>query len=282
MIGEKAADHILGKGMLPPANEPITSPQLGNQPAMIGEDHAEARPGDVLHPPHGEPGTGELHRSLDWKGRSGPPRGSGGRPADDGGIAATIGQPSWVVWIVSILMGFIQSFVYAEIAGLYPHKSGGASVYGAAAWLPYSRFVAPISIWANWLAWSPVLTLATSLAAGYIMASLFAPDAAIMAWQIKLVDLGFVRPAHLRINAVSLIATGFLLLTFVLQHGGAARAAHAQKILGLVCLAPLILVGLIPVFTGNLPRDHLFRCCPCCAMRRAPGSAVGTAMASCS
>jgi hypothetical protein len=99
-----------------------------------------------------------------------------------------------VVWIVSILMGFIQSFVYAEIAGLYPHKSGGASVYGAAAWLPYSRFVAPISIWANWLAWSPVLTLATSLAAGYIMASLFAPDAAIMAWQIKLVDLGFVRP----------------------------------------------------------------------------------------
>jgi hypothetical protein len=118
----------------------------------------------------------------------------GGCPAHHGGIAATIGQPSWVVWIVSILMGFIQSFVYAEIAGLYPHKSGGASVYGAAAWLPYSRFVAPISIWANWLAWSPVLTLATSLAAGYIMASLFAPDAAIMAWQIKLVDLGFVRP----------------------------------------------------------------------------------------
>jgi hypothetical protein len=37
---------------------------------MIGEDItlAEARPGDVLHPPHGEPGTGELHRSLDWKG----------------------------------------------------------------------------------------------------------------------------------------------------------------------------------------------------------------------
>ncbi|MEY4376064.1 MAG: hypothetical protein RJB26_614, partial [Pseudomonadota bacterium] len=36
---------------------------------MIGEDHdlGVARPGDVLHPPKGEPGTGELHRTLDWK-----------------------------------------------------------------------------------------------------------------------------------------------------------------------------------------------------------------------
>ncbi|MCW1985090.1 UNVERIFIED_ORG: amino acid transporter [Sphingomonas sp. R1F5B] len=234
---------------------------------MIGEDPAMTSAITLAAP------AGELHRSLDWKGAF---WASSGVPAGVlltmGGIAATIGQPSWVVWIASILMGFIQSFVYAEIAGLYPHKSGGASVYGAAAWLPYSRFVAPISIWANWLAWSPVLTLATSLAAGYIMASLFAPDAAIMAWQIKLVDLGFVRPGlSLRINAVSLIATAFLLLTFALQHGGAARAAHAQKILGLVCLAPLILVGLIPVFTGNLPREHLFPLLP--MLRDAAGHA---------
>ncbi|WP_062788231.1 APC family permease [Novosphingobium capsulatum] len=234
---------------------------------MIGEDPAMTSAITLAAP------AGELHRSLDWKGAF---WASSGVPAGVlltmGGIAATIGQPSWVVWIASILMGFIQSFVYAEIAGLYPHKSGGASVYGAAAWLPYSRFVAPISIWANWLAWSPVLTLATSLAAGYIMASLFAPDAAIMTWQIKLVDLGFVRPGlSLRINAVSLIATAFLLLTFALQHGGAARAAQAQKILGLVCLAPLILVGLIPVITGNLPREHLFPLLP--MLRDAAGHA---------
>lgn len=180
-----------------------------------------------------------------------------------GGIAATIGQPSWVVWIVSILMGFIQSFVYAEIAGLYPHKSGGASVYGAAAWLPYGKFIAPISVWCNWLAWSPVLALGTSLGAGYVMASLFAPDAAINSWEIHLFDLGFVREGlHLRINAVSLIATGFLLLTFALQHHGAARAATAQKILGLVCLSPLVLVGLVPLITGDMPTQNLFPLLP--------------------
>ena len=233
---------------------------------MIGEDHdiALASPADLTGPPHGDLAAGELHRTLDWKGAF---WASSGVPAGVlltmGGIAATIGQPSWVVWIVSILMGFTQSFVYAEIAGLYPHKSGGASVYGAAAWLPYSKFVAPISVWCNWLAWSPVLALGTSLGAGYVMASLFAPTAAFNTWQIKLLDLGFVRDGlSLRVNAVSLIATGFLFLTFMLQHHGAARAAFAQKILGLICLAPLILVGLVPLLTGDMPRQNLLPLLP--------------------
>ncbi len=180
-----------------------------------------------------------------------------------GGIATIIGQPSWVVWMASILMGFVQSFVYAEIAGLYPHKSGGASVYGAAAWLPYGKFIAPVSVWCNWLAWSPVLALGTSLGAGYVMASLFPPDAAINLWKINLLDLGFIRSGlHLRVNMVSVIAAGFLLLTFVLQHHGVARAAAAQRILGLVCLSPLILVGLVPIITGDLPSNHLFPLLP--------------------
>ncbi|MFC0590679.1 APC family permease [Novosphingobium aquiterrae] len=206
----------------------------------------------------------QLRRQLDWKDAF---WASSGVPAGVlltmGGIATVIGQPSWVIWIASIFMGFIQSFVYAEIAGLYPNKSGGASVYGAAGWLPYGKFIAPISVWCNWLAWSPVLALGTSLGAGYVMASLFAPDAAIRTWQIQLFDLGFVRNGlTLRINLVSIIGAAFLLLTFALQHHGAAKAANFQKVLGLLCMAPLLLVGLVPLLTGDLPRDHLFPLLP--------------------
>ena len=206
----------------------------------------------------------QLRRQLDWKDAF---WASSGVPAGVlltmGGIATVIGQPSWVIWIASILMGFTQSFVYAEIAGLYPNKSGGASVYGAAGWLPYGKFIAPISVWCNWLAWSPVLALGTSLGAGYVMASLFAPDAAIRTWQLELIDLGIVREGlHLRLNLVSIIGTLFLLLTFALQHHGAAKAANFQKILGLVCMAPLLLVGLVPFLTGDLPREHLFPLLP--------------------
>lgn len=205
-----------------------------------------------------------LHRELNWQGAfwaiSGVPAGV---LLTMGGVATVIGQPAWIVWIASVLMGFVQSFVYAEIAGLYPHKSGGASVYGAAAWLPYSKFVAPISVWCNWLAWSPVLALGTSLAAGYVVTSLFPQHAAINQWRVELVDLSFVRPGlTLRINLVSIIAAGFLLVTFFLQHHGAARAARAQKILALVCLSPLVFVGLMPFITGDLPSDRLFPLLP--------------------
>jgi len=219
------------------------------------------RPVDSVAPSHS---SARLHRELDWRGAfwaiSGVPAGV---LLTVGGVATVIGQPAWVVWIVSVLMGFMQSFVYAEIAGLYPHKSGGASVYGAAAWLRYSKFVAPISVWCNWLAWSPVLALGTSLAAGYVVTSLFPAHAAINQWQIRLLDLGFVRPGlTLRINAVSIIATGFLLVTFFLQHHGAARAARAQKALAIVCLTPLVLVGLMPFLTGDLPSERLFPLLP--------------------
>ena len=206
----------------------------------------------------------QLRRQLDWKDAF---WASSGVPAGVlltmGGIATVIGQPSWVIWIASIFMGFIQSFIYAEIAGLYPNKSGGASVYGAAGWLPYGKFIAPISVWCNWLAWSPVLALGTSLAAGYVMASLFPADAAIRTWQLQLLDLGFIRDGlTMRINFVALIGAAFLLLTFALQHHGAARAANFQKVLGLVCMLPLLLVGLVPLLTGDLPRDHLFPLLP--------------------
>ncbi len=206
----------------------------------------------------------QLQRQLDWKDAF---WASSGVPAGVlltmGGIATMIGQPSWVIWIASILMGFVQSFVYAEIAGLYPNKSGGASVYGAAGWLPYGKFIAPISVWCNWLAWSPVLALGTSLGAGYVMASLFPADAAIRQWQFDLLPLNFVREGlHLRVNLVSIIATGFLLLTFALQHHGAARAAHFQRILGIACMLPLLLVGIVPLISGDLPRENLFPILP--------------------
>src|SRR5215470_15822692 len=111
-----------------------------------------------------------LKRAIDWKGAFWV---ASGVPAlvvfSIGGIAGTVGIPAYAVWICSMLMGFVQSFTYAEIAGLFPNKSGGASVYGAAAWLKYSKFIAPLSVWCNWFAWTPVLSLGSAIAAGYIM-----------------------------------------------------------------------------------------------------------------
>jgi amino acid transporter len=121
-----------------------------------------------------EQGSGQMVRALDWKGAFWV---AAGVPPlvlfSIGGIAGTTGKLAFLVWIISMVMGFLQSFTYAEMAGMFGNKSGGTSVYGATAWLRYSKLIAPLSVWCNWFAWSPVLSLGCAIAAGYILNALF-------------------------------------------------------------------------------------------------------------
>lgn len=208
--------------------------------------------------------TATLERGIDWTGAfwvaSGVP------PLvlfSIGSVAATVGKLSWIVWTASIAMGFVQSFTYAEIAGLFPNKSGGASVYGAIAWVRYSKLVAPISVWCNWFAWSPVLAIGSGLAAGYILSGLFAPDSVVNTWQLTLLDLSAVKSGlTLRINAVFILGAAILLSVKTIQDGGILRAANTTKILGISALVPLLLIGITPIITGDLVQSHFFPLVP--------------------
>jgi amino acid transporter len=185
-----------------------------------------------------------LERGIDWTGAfwvaSGVP------PLvlfSIGAVAATVGKLSWIIWTASIAMGFIQSFTYAEIAGLFPNKAGGTSIYGAIGWVRYGKLIAPISVWCNWFAWSPVQATGSALAAGYILSGLFAPDAMINTWQFTLLDLGFLKTGlSLRINAVFVLGAVILLAVKFVQDGGILRSANTTKILGISAMIPLLLV----------------------------------------
>ena len=202
-----------------------------------------------------------------------------------GGIAGTVGTPAYAVWAVSMLMGFIQSFTYAEIAGLFPNKSGGASVYGAAAWLRYSKLIAPLSVWCNWFAWTPVLSLGTAIAAGYILQMMEpAPSAdAIAAYIAQQAAAGVtvddaaasaaLTPLHswtLYSDTISFFGTdvGFslnwtfwigailMLLAFAIQHRGILGTAKVQTVIGLVIVIALFIVGVVPFFNGNFHAEN--------------------------
>ena len=204
-------------------------------------------------------GGGNLQRSIGWKDAFWM---ASGVPAlvlfSIGGIAATIGNPSWVIWMLSVTFGFLQAFVYAEIAGLFPNKSGGASIYGAAAWVRYSKIIAPLSVWCNWLAWTPVLAIGGGLAAGYVLTSFFGAESAINAWEVTLLNLDFLNEGlTLRINAVSIVGSAILLCVFIAQHKGISAAAKLQTIIGLAVLIPLLIVGIVPLLTGDVLASNL-------------------------
>ncbi|OYU39678.1 MAG: amino acid permease [Pseudorhodobacter sp. PARRP1] len=249
--------------------------------------------------------AGDLHRTLNWKGAFWV---AAGVPPlvlfSIGGIAGVAGQAAFVVWMLSMIMGFSQSFTYAEMAGMFGNKSGGTSVYGATAWLRYSKLIAPLSVWCNWFAWSPVLSLGCAIAAGYILNALFpipletapqvvawvaahladytaatpavvdyitnnagtTPDAAIQAvanadgiaaltpafrvWEAYALNIPGLGLLHF--NSTFVIGVVLMLIMMVIQHRGIAATASAQKVLAVIVLVPLLLVGLVPIFTGSI------------------------------
>jgi len=212
----------------------------------------------------GEVKSAGLERGIDWTGAfwvaSGVP------PLvlfSIGAVAATVGKPSWLVWMVSIALGFVQSMTYAEIAGLFPDKAGGTSVYGAIAWVRYSKLVAPVSVWCNWFAWSPVQAIGSGLAAGYILNGLFAPDSVINTWQWTLLDLSGVKTGlSLRINATFILGAIIMLAVKAIQDGGILRSANTTKILAISAVIPLILIGVMPILTGDMVKAHFFPLAP--------------------
>ncbi|HTR18062.1 MAG TPA: APC family permease [Acetobacteraceae bacterium] len=236
----------------------------------------------VIGAPIAESGT--LRRTIDWRGAFWV---ASGVPAlvlfSIGGIAGMTGNLSFLIWTASMLMGFVQSFTYAEIAGLFPNKSGGASVYGAAAWVRYSKFIAPLSVWCNWIAWSPVLSLGCSIAAAYVL-NAFAPiptaaspevvqwvaqhgasiagsqsdkvnaaiavlTPAIRNWTLFSHTLG---PVGFSLNATFFIGVAIMLIVFAIQHRGILGTAKLQKWIGLLVIIPMLICGVVPLLNGHV------------------------------
>ena len=170
-----------------------------------------------------------------------------------GALVNQVGAPAHLIWTISVCMGFFQAFTYAEISGLFPNKSGGASVYGSVGWLPYSKFVAPLSVWCNWIAWTPILAIGTGLMAGYLLTGLFPADSPILTWQYTIADLSFVADGlTLRLNSTFFLGAIFLTAIFTAQYFGISKAAKITMFLSLVGLLPLLVCSLVPIFMGEV------------------------------
>ena len=192
---------------------------------------------------------GHLQRSIDWRGAFWV---ASGVPAlvlfSIGGVASQVGKVSFAIWIVSIMMGFVQSFTYTEIAGLFPNKSGGASIYGAAAWVKYSKIIAPLSVWCNWFAWSPVLSLGSSIAAGYIIVAFGIENATLFSTRLG--------PVGFSINVAFFIGAALMFLCYLIQKRGILETASVQKWMGLAVIVPLAIVSVVPILTGQVSWDN--------------------------
>jgi amino acid transporter len=68
-----------------------------------------------------------------------------------------------------------------------------------------------------------------------------------------LLDLGFLKDGlTLRINSTFFIGAALLLIVFAAQHHGILRTARIQTVIGIAVIVPLLIVGIVPLLTGDV------------------------------
>ena len=93
---------------------------------------------------------------------------------------------------------------------------------------------------------------------GYILTSLFAADFRHSRLGISLLDLGILKKdLRLRVNATFIRGALLLLITFAVQSRGVLQTARVQTVIGLSVVLPLLVIGLVPLLSGNVVKDNL-------------------------
>src|SRR5215218_5241205 len=144
-----------------------------------------------------------------------------------GYVAILNGPVSVVIWIAAVLIGLAMAFVYAELAGMFPEKSGGPPVFGAQAWKRYSKPIAPLNIWGYWFAWSSVIAIGGLLMGGYIQREWFSGQDWSADWT-PTADFG------VHINFAYVVGAAIIISLLWLNHFGIKWSAYMQLVLGVV------------------------------------------------
>jgi amino acid transporter len=162
-----------------------------------------------------------------------------------GSIVVLTGTLSPFVWIVSVTIGLVQAFIFAQMAGTFPRKSGGHSLYGAEAWKRRNRFLPPLTVWGNWFAWSPVLAIGGLLIGGYVQ-NQWLPG---QDWEVKF--------GPFSITIATVIGAAVLLGIYWVNHFSIKDSARIQQVLGVISLLPIALLIVVPLFEGKVDTGNL-------------------------
>lgn len=110
-----------------------------------------------------------------------------------------------LLWAIAAALATMHNWVYSEIAGMFPNKSGGVSLYANEAWKRYSVFVGPLATFGYWFAWSSSLAI-YGLLIGSLIQSQWLPHATWVLFSTGPVKVGLVQ-----LIAIATIIIGWIL-----------------------------------------------------------------------
>jgi amino acid transporter len=132
-------------------------------------------------------------------------------------------------------LGFLLCLCLAELATMFPHRSGGAPSYAFVAFKDKFPRMAPhlngITSWAYWLGWNPVIAVNMLLVVTYL-------DAMLKPYGIVVPDI--------------LLGAVLSTLLFIPAYYGLRPGALTGVVLAALSVIPLVIIALIPFFKPAL------------------------------
>jgi len=152
---------------------------------------------------------------------------------------------AFVLWTVSVLLGALQNNIYAELATMFPDKSGGISLFAHEAWRKYLTLVGPIATFGYWFAWSSVLAINGLIVGTLIQAEWFSSTD----WSTS--GAGF------DMNLPILLGCIAILIVWITNIFGIRPAVWLSYATGGALLLPAAVLMFLPYLTGDWSSDNM-------------------------
>ena len=159
------------------------------------------------------------------------------------GVLGTTGAV--VLWTVSVCIGALQNNIYAELATMFPEKSGGISLFAHEAWRKYLTLIGPVATFGYWFAWSSVLAINGLIVGTLIQAEWFSDTT----WSTT--GAGF------DLNLPIVLGCGAILVVWITNIFGIRPAVWLSYLTGGLLLIPAAVLMFLPYVTGDWSSDNM-------------------------
>ena len=162
-----------------------------------------------------------------------------------GSIGALGTTGAWVLWTISICLGALQNNIHAELASMFPNKSGGVALYAHEAWRKYLTFVGPLATFGYWIGWSVVLAVNGLVAGTLIQAEWFSGST----WSETVAGFDLTLPI--------VIGIGLILVVWLFNIYGVRPAVWFGYVTGALLCIPVFVLMFLPYVTGDWSSSNM-------------------------
>lgn len=159
-------------------------------------------------------------------------------------VGAVGGWTAIAIWAVACALAFLQSNLFAEMAAMFPNRSGGISVYAYEGWKRHFAPLGAVAAFGYWMGWSLSLSV-EGVVLGTLIEQAFFPDNSI---SVRL-------PIGHELGLPYLIAIGSIAAAWALNYFGVKLAAGVARVTGVLLVTGLLVLVIGPFVVSDANFD---------------------------